>query len=93
MHFQAHHIGPEVLPRLTPDDLIGLGITSIGHRRKLMDAIAVLDQGRAPAPLARALHQRRHDRAGRAAGAARGRGHLRRHRYRGLSGSRRRPPR
>src|ERR671919_442809 len=47
--FQANHIDAEVLPRLTADDLIGLGITSIGHRRKLLDAIAALDQGRAPA--------------------------------------------
>jgi class 3 adenylate cyclase len=38
-----------VLPRLTADDLIALGITSIGHRRKLLDAIAALDQGRAAA--------------------------------------------
>ena len=30
------------MPRLTADDLIGLGVTSIGHRRKLLDAIAVL---------------------------------------------------
>jgi class 3 adenylate cyclase len=44
--FQANHIDAEVLPRLTADDLIGLGITSIGHRRKLLDAIAALDQKR-----------------------------------------------
>src|SRR5918995_327833 len=47
--FQAHDIDAEVLPRLTADDLIALGITSIGHRRKLLDAIAALDQGRAAA--------------------------------------------
>jgi class 3 adenylate cyclase/predicted ATPase len=47
--FQANHIDPEVLPRLTADDLIGLGITSVGHRRRLLDAIAALDQGRAAA--------------------------------------------
>jgi class 3 adenylate cyclase len=45
--FQAHHIDAEVLPRLTADDLTALGITSIGHRRKLLAAIAALDQGRA----------------------------------------------
>ena len=45
--FQAHDIDAEVLPRLTADDLIALGITSIGHRRRLLDAIAALDQGRA----------------------------------------------
>jgi predicted transcriptional regulator len=45
--FQAHHIDADVLPRLTADDLIALGISSIGHRRKLLDAIAALDQGTA----------------------------------------------
>jgi class 3 adenylate cyclase len=38
-----------VLPRLTAGDLTALGITSVGHRRKLLDAIAALDQGRAAA--------------------------------------------
>ena len=47
--FRANHIEAEVLPRLTADDLIALGITSIGHRRKLLDAIAALDQGGAAA--------------------------------------------
>ena len=45
--FHANDIDAEVLPRLTADDLSALGITSIGHRRKLLDAIAALDQGRA----------------------------------------------
>jgi hypothetical protein len=30
---------------LTADDLIGLGVTSIGHRRKLLAAIAMLRDG------------------------------------------------
>ena len=47
--FQANNIDPEVLPRLTADDLSALGITSIGHRRKLLDAIAALEKGRPPA--------------------------------------------
>jgi class 3 adenylate cyclase len=46
--FQANHIDGKVLPRLTADDLTALGISSIGHRRKLLDAIAALDQGGAP---------------------------------------------
>jgi class 3 adenylate cyclase/predicted ATPase len=46
--FQANDIDAEVLPRLSADDLTALGITSVGHRRKLLDAIAALDQGRAP---------------------------------------------
>jgi class 3 adenylate cyclase len=46
--FQANHIDAEVLSQLTADDLIGLGITSIGHRRKLLDAIAAFQSGTAP---------------------------------------------
>src|SRR5260370_8479612 len=40
--FLANDIDSEVLPELTADDLIGLGVTSIGHRRKLLAAIATL---------------------------------------------------
>lgn len=40
--FGAHDIDEEVLPSLTADDLTALGITSIGHRRKLLSAIAAL---------------------------------------------------
>src|SRR5207245_6934002 len=38
--FRDNDVDEEVLPKLTADDLIGLGVTSIGHRRKLLDAIA-----------------------------------------------------
>ena len=41
----------EVLLRLTADDLRELGVTSIGHRRRLLDAIAALTEG-APEPAA-----------------------------------------
>jgi class 3 adenylate cyclase len=47
--FQANHIDAEVLQRLTADDLTALGIASIGHRRRLLDAIAALHHERAPA--------------------------------------------
>src|SRR5215471_10022334 len=40
--FAANDIDGEVLPELTADDLIGLGVTSIGHRRKLLAAIVAL---------------------------------------------------
>src|SRR5271163_3205152 len=43
--FHANDIDTEILPKLTADDLIGLGVTSIGHRRKLLDAIAALRAG------------------------------------------------
>src|SRR5206468_11375813 len=45
--FAANDIDGEVLRELTADDLIGLGVTSIGHRRKLLAAIAAL-RGEAP---------------------------------------------
>ena len=38
--FRENDVDTEVLPDLTADDLIGLGVTSIGHRRKLLAAIA-----------------------------------------------------
>jgi class 3 adenylate cyclase len=44
--FRDNDVDGEVLPELTADDLIGLGVTSIGHRRKLLAAIAAL--GRDP---------------------------------------------
>jgi class 3 adenylate cyclase len=40
--FAANDIDDQVLPELTADDLIGLGVTSIGHRRRLLAAIAAL---------------------------------------------------
>src|ERR1700722_7194749 len=40
--FLANDIDAEILPELTADDLIGLGVTSIGHRRKLLAAIGLL---------------------------------------------------
>jgi class 3 adenylate cyclase/predicted ATPase len=48
--FRDNDIDGEVLPRLTAEDLVGLGVTSIGHRRKLLEAIAALRAG-AAAPL------------------------------------------
>jgi class 3 adenylate cyclase len=43
--FRDNEVDAEVLPRLTADDLIGLGVASVGHRRKLLDAIAALRAG------------------------------------------------
>jgi hypothetical protein len=40
--FRDNEIDWEVLPRLTSEDLRGVGVTAIGHRRKLLDAIAAL---------------------------------------------------
>ncbi|TIL49645.1 MAG: hypothetical protein E5Y81_26935, partial [Mesorhizobium sp.] len=38
--FRANDIDAEVLADLTAEDLIALGITSVGHRRRLLAAIA-----------------------------------------------------
>ena len=43
--FRDNDVDADVLPELTADDLIGLGIASIGHRRKLLAAIAALRPG------------------------------------------------
>ena len=43
--FRDNDIDAEVLSRLTAEDLIAIGISSIGHRRKLLDAIALLQSG------------------------------------------------
>ena len=40
--FHKNHIDEAVLPNLTAEDLKDLGVGSIGHRRKLLDAIALL---------------------------------------------------
>ncbi len=46
--FLDNHITAAVLPRLTAEDLTDLGITSVGHRRILLDAIAALRDGTPP---------------------------------------------
>ena len=48
--FRDNDVDAEVLPELTADDLIGLGVTSVGHRRKLLAAIAALDVPSPPTP-------------------------------------------
>jgi class 3 adenylate cyclase/tetratricopeptide (TPR) repeat protein len=40
--FRDNDVDDEVLPELTSDDLINIGVTSVGHRRKLLAAIALL---------------------------------------------------
>jgi class 3 adenylate cyclase/predicted ATPase len=40
--FRDNDVDAEVLPQLTAEDLISIGVTSVGHRRKLLAAIAAL---------------------------------------------------
>jgi hypothetical protein len=50
--FRENEIDDTVLPRLTAEDLKELGVGAVGHRRKLLDAIAALrTEASAPAPL------------------------------------------
>ena len=48
--FRENEIDETVLPNLTAEDLKDLGVAALGHRRKLLDAIAALraDAARAP---------------------------------------------
>jgi class 3 adenylate cyclase len=50
--FRDNDIDGAILPELTAEDLAGLGIASIGHRRKLLAAIATLREPPAAAPAA-----------------------------------------
>jgi SAM domain (Sterile alpha motif) len=47
--FRDNDIDGDLLRRLTAEDLRELGVASVGHRRKLLDAIAAFD---APTPAA-----------------------------------------
>src|SRR5216684_4581742 len=40
--FRANEIDERVLPSLTTEDLRDLGVSLVGHRRRLLDAIAAL---------------------------------------------------
>ena len=43
--FRDNEIDAAVLPELTADDLREIGVVPIGHRRRLLDAIAALSDG------------------------------------------------
>jgi hypothetical protein len=47
--FRENEIDEQVLPRLTAEDLKDLGVTVVGHRRRLLDGIAALHAAGAPA--------------------------------------------
>ena len=49
--FRDNDIDGEVLRRLTGEDLRELGVASVGHRRRLLDAVAALGNAQ-PAPTA-----------------------------------------
>jgi hypothetical protein len=47
--FEENSVTVDLLPSLTAEDLKDLGITAVGHRRRLLDAIAALRTDVAPA--------------------------------------------
>ena len=40
--FRDNDVNPEILAKLTAEDLLAIGVTSVGHRRMLLEAIAAL---------------------------------------------------
>ena len=49
--FRDNEIDAQILPRLTADDLKDIGVTIVGHRRKLLEAIAALGPSGEPGQL------------------------------------------
>jgi class 3 adenylate cyclase/predicted ATPase len=49
--FRAHDIDIELLGRLTNEDLKDIGVVSLGHRKKLLEAIADLGRAAVPPPI------------------------------------------
>src|SRR4029077_16087421 len=47
--FRDNEVDGDILPELTAEDLIAIGVTPVGHRRKLLSAIAARGAA-APAP-------------------------------------------
>ncbi len=47
--FRANAVDGVVLPDLTAEDLIAIGVTAVGHRRKLLSAIAAIGAAAPPA--------------------------------------------
>ena len=43
--FRDHDVDAKILAKLTADDLTAIGVTSVGHRRRLLEAIAALTAG------------------------------------------------
>ena len=46
--FRENRVGADILPRLTAEDLRDIGITLVGDRRRLLDAIAALRDSAPP---------------------------------------------
>ena len=60
--FRDNDIDAEPAAELTADDLRELGVASLGHRKRLLAAIAALARGRPTRSLRRQRRRRRHRR-------------------------------
>jgi class 3 adenylate cyclase/tetratricopeptide (TPR) repeat protein len=60
--FRDNEIDAEILPKLIADDLRDIGVIAVGHRRKLLEAIAALTAADAPPPTQRAAARTRAER-------------------------------
>jgi uncharacterized protein YjiS (DUF1127 family) len=58
--FRDHEIDWSVLAKLTADDLKDIGVAAVGHRRKLLEAIAELAAPSLTFPRWRGRRRRRH---------------------------------
>jgi SAM domain (Sterile alpha motif) len=56
--FRENDVRPEDLRHLTAEDLEGLGVTAIGHRRRLLVAIAKLNEQSTTETVSRRAKQR-----------------------------------
>src|ERR1700757_211361 len=58
--FRENEIDETILPKLTAEDLKDLGVSIVGHRRKLLEAIAALrtDEGAKPSSVNKASTSR-----------------------------------
>src|SRR5215475_10156603 len=54
-NFRDNKIDADLLPRLTVDDLKDIGVSAVGDRRRLLDAIAALADVKAPADVSASL--------------------------------------
>ncbi len=57
--FRDSAIDGEILPKLTAGELKDVGVTVVGHRRRLLEAIAVLCETESARPRSRARTGRR----------------------------------
>ena len=53
--FRENEIAADILPKLTADDLKDIGVNIVGHRRKLLEAIAALANPALPSPAGRSV--------------------------------------